>query len=176
MKKQINYRTLFFSAALAIAGMFALNTAAQAQSSASASADAEAKIVSGISLEKVLDLNFGSIVRSAEGGMVTIDPNSGNISYSGVTQGQNSNYQAAQFETTGEADYLYSISLPSSATLNRNGGNETMTVTDFSYTEGAGTLDTQGAESFDVGGTLNVGPNQATGRYIGSFEVSVQYQ
>ena len=180
MIKHSSFRTIFFPAALALAGILAFSTGASAQNRGSASASAEAKIVAGISIEKVLDLNFGTIVRSINGGSVTINPQNGQISYNGVTQGQNTTHQIAQFKTTGEADYLYTISLPQSATLDLQGGGQegkqTMTVTNFTYTNGAGKLDKKGTEEFKVGGTLNVNPNQATGRYTGSFEVSVQYQ
>ena len=169
-------RTTNFAAALFAVLLLAGAGTASAQNSASASVDAEAKIVAGISLEKVLDLKFGSIVRSAEGGSVTLDPNSGEISYSGVTQGQNSDYQIAEFETTGENDYLYTIALPNEATLTHSGGSATMMVNEFGYSDGAGVLDGDGLERFNVGATLQVGPNQVTGRYTGSFDVAVQYQ
>jgi len=149
---------------------------ANAQSSASADADIEARIVAGVSLMKSQDLQFGSVVRSQKGGSVTIDPNTDNISYSGVTRGQNMTYSTASFESTGEPDYSYSISLPKKVTLTREGGKQTMSVSDFTHSDEAGHLDKKGADSFKVGATLEVGANQETGRYRGSFTIMVEYQ
>lgn len=167
------------SLALALVAVALVSNAgsAFAQHRASATANAEAKIVSGISLAKNLDLKFGSIVRSAEGGTVTIDATKGEIKYEGVTQGQNSSYQTAQFTATGEASYRYTISLPHQAKLDHEGGKgEKMWVKNFTYSAGAGSLNEKGEQTFNVGATLEVGPNQTTGKYAGTFDVAVQYE
>lgn len=156
--------------------LIAFTATSLAQSSASADADIDTKIVAGITLSKTQDLQFGSVVRSAKGGTVTINPNNDQISYSGVTRGQNMTYRAASFESTGEPDYSYSISLPKKVTLTRKGGKQTMTVTDFTSSDEAGHLDNKGADRFKVGATLEVGGNQETGSYSGSFTVMVEYQ
>lgn len=168
---------LSLALALVATALLVNASSASAQHRASASASADAKIVSGISLAKVLDLKFGSIVRSAEGGSVTINATKGDITYTGVTQGQSSSYQTAQFTATGEASYRYTISLPKEAKLDHEGGKgEKMVVKSFTYSEGAGSLSDKGTQTFNVGGTLEVGPNQATGRYVGTFDVAVQYE
>ena len=51
-----------------------------------------------------------------------------------------------------------------------------MTVKDFTYSNGAGTLGENGRQTFNVGATLEVAGNQETGSYNGSFDVTVQYQ
>ncbi|MBS1914569.1 MAG: DUF4402 domain-containing protein, partial [Bacteroidetes bacterium] len=137
-----------------------------------------------ISLEKTRDLNFGSIVRSAAGGTVVLNATTGALTFSGVTQGQTHNQATAAFSATGEPSYLYTITLPQTATLTETNGNgngnanghPSMTATSFTYSDGAGTLDNSGHQNFNVGATLNVGANQATGTYTGSFDVTVQYQ
>ena len=173
--------TMFKNLSLALAAVAVALVAnagsAFAQHHASATANAEAKIVSGISLAKVLDLKFGSIVHSAEGGTVTIDATKGDITYEGVTQGQNSSYQTAQFTATGEASYRYTVSLPHQAKLEHEGGKgENMLVKEFTYSNGAGSLDDKGEQTFNVGGTLYVNSYQLTGKYIGTFDVAVQYE
>lgn len=155
--------------------LLAVSASSFAQSSASADADIETKIVAGITLSKTQDLQFGSVVRSPKGGTVTINPNTDQISYSGVTRGQNMTYRAAAFESTGEPDYSYSISLPKKATLTRKGGKQTMTVTDFTHSDKAGHMDGKGSDDFKVGATLEVGSNQETGSYSGEFTVMVEY-
>lgn len=156
--------------------LVSFTTVSFAQSSASADADIDTKIVAGVTLSKTQDLQFGSVVRSAKGGTVTINPNSDQISYSGVTRGQNFTYRAASFSSTGEPEYAYSISLPKKVTLTRKGGKQTMDVVDFTYSNGAGHLSNKGTDTFKVGATLEVDGNQETGSYSGSFTVMVEYQ
>lgn len=172
-----NIRSISLALAVTAIALLSNVVSAHAQKHASASANAEAKIVSGISLAKTLDLKFGSIVRSAEGGTVTINPNGGEITYNGVTQGQNTSHQAAQFTATGEGGYLYRISLPNQVKLDHEGGKGVkMTVRQFTNTSTAGRLDDNGSQTFSVGATLEVEPNQATGKYTGTFDVTVQYE
>ena len=182
MTKDLTSRktSMFTGLAIAAFALIGLSGTAMAQHRNSASADASAKIVSGITLEKTRDLNFGSIVRSASGGTVTINATSGALTYTGVTRGQTNDQTTAAFRTTGESSYLYTISFPESIRIGRQNGNGNgsaqMTVRSFTASEGAGTLSREGTQSFNVGATLEVGANQETGQYNGSFEVTVQYQ
>lgn len=50
-----------------------------------------------------------------------------------------------------------------------------MDVDNFTGSKANGTL-TSGADSFTVGGTLDVAANQAAGEYTGTFTVTVEYQ
>lgn len=186
MDQSLNIRTRFTAIGAALVAVILVcgGNNAFAQRNATATANVSAKIVSGISLEKTRDLNFGPVVRTSAGGTATINATTGAMSYSGVSQGQNGGQQTASFTVTGEPSYLYTISLPHSATLSEQNGNghgqanghAQMTVTDFTYSDGAGTLNESGTQSFTVGGTLQVGPNQDTGNYTGSFDVTVEYQ
>jgi hypothetical protein len=66
---------------------------------------------------------------------------------------------------------------PNVITLTRVGGGPTMTVDNFTVEGGAGwrLVPTNTVFQFRVGGRLNVGPNQPTGTYNGSFNVTVTY-
>ena len=170
-----NARSIAFSALAALA----LSTAAaSAQTTASADASADARVVAGLSLERLADLRFGSIIKSYQEGAVTIDPNNGSISYDGgAARGQNTSYQMAQFRAAGEPGYLFSVSLPSQVVITRQGGGEQMWIHDLRTSEGAGVLNNEGGtQRFNVGGRLGIGSNQAVGVYSGSFTVAVQYQ
>ncbi len=81
---------------------------------------------------------------------------------------------AASFDVSGQGDYTYSVTLPASTTLVDGATNE-MTVDTFADNS-TGTLDGAGAETFNVGATLNVGADQIAGSYTGTFDVSVDYQ
>ena len=56
-------------------------------------------------------------------------------------------------------------------TLSGAGDDMTATLTN----DGGGAL-TGGTDTFNVGGTLSVGANQAAGSYSGTYTVSVNYQ
>ena len=159
----------------ALAAILVLFSAsAFAQSNATATASAEARIVAGIALTSVEDMSFGQIVRSATAGDVILDVNGDRTAQGGVTLGQNGGSKAAEFEATGEDGYTYAVTLPSSITLTRNGGSETMSVDDFTSSVSTYILN-GGAQSFSIGATLRVGANQATGLYNGSFDVTAAY-
>ena len=164
---------------VAVVALFAVMSANSfAQSSASATASADAKIVAGISLTKVYDLKFGQVIRSAQGGSVSVDAaTSARSANGGVTLGLADGARAAEFSVSGEPSYAFAITLPSSVTITKNGSNETMSVTNFASTlsGNAGTLDASGLASFNVGADLGVSANQATGTYQGDFTVTAAY-
>ena len=80
---------------------------------------------------------------------------------------------ASSFDVTGEPGQVYSITLPSSATL--TSGANTMTVDTFTHDSGATPSLVAGSDTFNVGATLNVGAAQAAGSYSGTFAVTVNY-
>ncbi|MDQ2736171.1 MAG: DUF4402 domain-containing protein, partial [Pseudomonadota bacterium] len=77
----------------------------------------------------------------------------------------------------------YTITIPTTPTTITDAGTDTMTVdtwtSSIATTAGAGLLSgtagTAGAQTFYVGGTLNVASNQAAGSYAGTFSVTVAY-
>jgi hypothetical protein len=141
---------------------------------ASDDAIASATIIEVISIEQQQDLIFGNIIASAAGGTVII-ANDGNPSYSGVLAptGNEGTRQQAIFKVEGQGGVTYDIDLPES--INITDGTNNMTVDDFtSNPNGTGIL-TGGEQNVHVGATLNVGANQSTGVYQGSFTVTVVY-
>jgi hypothetical protein len=156
-----------------------LTTAAKAQntSATNTEATANATIVTPISISKVADLNFGSIVKSGAGGTVTINPD-GSVSTSGVSMFAGAGAvatAAAEFTISGESGYLYTISLPADdAVVLNDGSSHSMTVKSFSN-NASGTFGAT-SETYQVGATLTVGANQAAGTYISDpFSVTVTY-
>jgi hypothetical protein len=81
------------------------------------------------------------------------------------------------FTVTGTAAYTYAITLPTTVTLTRASGSETMDATAFtSNPSGTGTLSGGGTQNFNVGATLTVAAGQAAGVYTsGNFDVTVNY-
>ena len=151
-------------------------TAAFAQTSATATASASARVLTPITITKLTDLNFGSLVAGPTAGTVVVDPASARTATGGVSL-VNSTYTAAQFNVTGEPSTAYTITLPGAIAITHTTNNAlTMTVNTFtSNPSGTGTLSALGAQQLNVGATLNVAANQGSGLYTGNFNVTVAY-
>lgn len=143
-------------------------------SAATESATATARIIIPIQLENTQGLVFGNIASSASIGTVTISP-SGTRSHSGgVTPSVIGAFNNAIYTATGEPNATYTITLPASITISSGGNN--MTVNGFtSDPTPTGTLGAGGTQTINVGATVNVGANQATGNYSGTYDVTIAY-
>lgn len=160
--------------------IFAIGFATSASAQVSATATSTATIVAPLAIAKTVDMNFGNVAVGASLGTVVLSPAAGRTTTGGVTLSASTpgTVTAAAFNVTGEGAYTYAITLPSSAvTLTRNAGTETMTATAFTSTpSGTGAL-TAGAQTLNVGATLNVAASQVAGTYVSgtAFTVSVVY-
>ena len=173
-------RTLLIGAALATT----VSTAALAQASSTAATPTSGTIFQPIVLTKTTDLSFGTVVRPATGsGVVTIAASDGARTLTGsgaLITGPG--FQAASGRATygvvGEGGQAFSINVPANFNMTRTGGAETIQVT-LTPTATTGTLSstlgTQGTASLGVGGSIPVSNTTATGQYLGSFSVTVQY-
>ncbi len=161
---------------LAIAGLVSVSAGAFAQETATATATAT--IITPISISKTTDMNFGNVAaQSTASGTVVLTP-AGVRSVTGGTTipATTGTVSAASFTVTGEADYTYSITLPTADVTITSGAN-TMTVNTFTSTpSGTGTL-TEGSQTVTVGATLNVSAAQPAGTYVSAtpFNVTVNY-
>lgn len=141
---------------------------------AEAEAGAGAKIIAPLQIARTADLYFGTIAPSLTAAdVVTVDANGTRVCGDALTC-LTSDYSAAAFKVTGEADAAYTISLPDSISIVNKAGDK-MEVTKFNGSKAGGTL-IAGADSFTVGGSLLVGALQPAGQYTGSFTVAVEYQ
>ena len=143
---------------------------------ATATASASATIVTPITIAKVTDMNFGSVAVSATlAGTVVLSPASGRTTggAGGVTLPATvGTVAAASFTVSGQANYTYAITLPTTKTI--TSGANTMTVDNFTSSPSAtGTLSGTGSETLNVGATLNVVANQAAGVYTNASGVPV---
>ena len=131
-------------------------------------------------------MHFGSLLAKDTATYVILPPDGSPIldPSSIVLPGASQDAQASTCTTSGDVAATYGVTLPASTTLS-NGAGQSMTVNNFTisgdgdanpYTrllenDGTGL----GADTFGVGGRLNVGANQASGTYSGTYVVSVQY-
>ncbi len=163
----------------AVAGAVLLllpGTAAAAPVAATKNATGTASILKSLSILKKADLDFGELVVTTAGTAV-IDPVSGAVTTTGTIVPVGTAGHPATFTATGSKNSVVNIRIPSSAvTLTRVGGGGTMTVSNWTLDGKSNRkFPLNSAFNFNVGGTLNVGTNQADGTYTGTFTVTVQY-
>ena len=141
---------------------------------ADANSTAGAEIVAPLQVANTAPLYFGTIAPSTTASDTVIVNAAGAKTCGAELTCLTTDHTPAAFDVTGEADYSYSITLPSSVNIS-NGAGGTMAVNNFTGSKASGTL-TAGADDFTVGGTLAVAANQASGEYTGTFAVTVEYQ
>ncbi len=150
-----------------------------AEAAARSLVDSNARIVNALSIQKTQDLDLGQVRAGSSAGIVRVNvspgASSGRSSSGGVAL-SGSSFSAAQFHvTTSGSAARVQVSLPSTVTLSRAGGSETLVVRDFQASlqpacpSGAAC---QGAVLL-VGASLQVGADQAGGSYSGTFTVTV---
>ena len=143
-----------------------------------ATATATATIVTPITIANAGNMNFGNVAVSGTAGTVILAPAGTRTLTGGVTLPVVAcTISAAHFAVTGSNNYTYAITLPTAATTVTSGVN-TMTVTAFTSSPATtGTLSGAGAQTVDVGATLNVGASQPAGTYVSGtpFAVTVNY-
>lgn len=128
-----------------------------------------------IAISSTQQLAFGSMVAGA-GGSVTVGISPlGRSASGGVFVLPSGTWTAASFRVTGDASATYSISLPANDVVMLSSGANTMAVNNFTSNPASGTLDINGSQNVMIGATLNVGSNQPTGNYSGSYTVTVNY-
>jgi hypothetical protein len=132
-----------------------------------------------LEVEETQSMHFGSIL-ARNGGTVVVDPDSGDLTWSGVTIFDSTSGEKGIFKVTGIGGRQVNITIPNnSTTLTRVGGTETMKVTNIKLNTSKITLPDvsfdEASEYFSVGGTLTVGANQASGTYSGTYTVNVSY-
>jgi hypothetical protein len=151
---------------------FSVSTFAQV----TASATATATIVTPITINKTVDMNFGNLY-SAAAGTVILDPAGVRTIGGGVTLAPGGTVTAASFTVGGTPGVTYSITLPAGATTITSGAN-TMTVNTWtSSPTPTGTIGGGGTQVLTVGATLTVGAAQPAGIYVSGtpFDVTVNY-
>jgi hypothetical protein len=169
----------FLFAGLFVMALATQQVKAQDGISATGTADVKATLIRPITIEKVDDLNFGTIVvpSTTAGGTVKVDVGTTEVTGTDIILAESLGgpLTAASFTVSGDANATYTIALPEAVTITEPGGGE-MTVTGFtSDLVSPATLPETGTQTLKVGATLTVKAGQAAGEYTGSFDVIVTY-
>ena len=131
------------------------------------------KVGDAYSIEKILDLNFGNIVIASTSGTMTINPQNNFTSNTGGVSPLPSARTRAEFLVKGKANMYFSVSINTSSITLQNTGNsgQTLTLSLSNYTTGR--FNSTGNGYLYIGGTLNIGANQPSGSYQGTFTVTL---
>ena len=159
----------FIKAALASSVLVASVMGANAANAATASADARANILKQVTVASDgSDLDFGTIVSGAAASTVSVSGGGRSCGAGLVCSGT---FSAAGFNVTGTDGQTVSVASDANVTLNSGSNNMVANIV-----SSASTLTLTGSVgTFNVGGLLNVGANQADGAYVGNFNVTVNY-
>jgi hypothetical protein len=160
-----------------VAGLaIAATPAVAAPVNATTDATARVEILKGLTLSSTQNLDLGTVVLSGTGswtatvaidrvGNLDCDGNSGNITCSGTPV-------EASYDVTGSAGYDVDID-SGNVTLNNGNGDSLTLVPDH---DDFVTLDSSGAYTFGVGGSVDVTDATPDGVYTGTFAVTADYQ
>jgi opacity protein-like surface antigen len=167
-------------AALAATVAFASPAAAQVVSDTE-TAEARGTVLLPLTLSKVDDLDFGTVIASAVAGSVTIDADTGNRTVvGGVAESPLNPGQRAEFLGSGPVGGQVTLVLtpPTSNVLMHSNNVDSITITSFVLDSGGASrvTDALGAFTVGVGGTFAIAANQKDGFYSADFDVEAQYQ
>ncbi|MGB5483790.1 DUF4402 domain-containing protein [Parasphingorhabdus sp.] len=163
----------FIKAAMASSVLAASVMGASAANAATASADARANILQQVTVTNTSDLDFATIVAGAAASTVVVAPVTGTVGC-GVGLVCSGTTTAAGFSLTGTTGETVTIATDPSVTLVN--GTNSMTASLLSSAALHVITGVAATDTFSVGGTLSVGAGQADGAYLGSFNVTVNYQ
>ena len=152
---------------------FGLSAGVAQAAPATATATAKARILKQITVTNTSDLDFGTIVAGAAASTVAVSTGAVRTCGAGLTC--TGTVTSANFDISATNNTVVTVTGDNSVTL-ANGTGGTMSA---ALTRSATTLTMANAAiggSFQVGGTLSLAANQADGAYIGTFNVSVDYQ
>ncbi|MEM7561750.1 MAG: DUF4402 domain-containing protein [Pseudomonadota bacterium] len=135
-------------------------------------ADVTATSFVPLSISETLPMDFGTVAGGPSPGSVILDTSNGRIATGDAQLLSVGVGNSASFQVSGEPNQVYSI-VYGDGTLASSGGQQ-ITVTNFTDNSN-GSIPGAGTETFQVGATLNLGPNQPAGSYSTSNGGGIPY-
>jgi len=169
-------------AALAATVAFASPAFGQAVT-ASDTAEARGLVLQPLTLTRVDDLDFGTVIASNVAGSVTINEDTGNRSWVGGVVGvATAPGQRGLFAGAGTAgqQVLLTLTPPASGILvSTSNPADTLVVSSMLLDNGdlaLRTIGATGAFQVGVGGTFDIAASQPSGLYAADFDLTAEYQ
>lgn len=150
-------------------------SAAPAAAANSTTADGKVLLLVPLTLTKVQDLKFGTIVSSAVAGTVTINAKTGARTHAGgVTEVLSDAGQRGLFAWAGTPGQPVDFDITYPATLDDGAGHSVQVAVLF--LQNSSTIaDVNGIAQTGVGGSILIAANQAAGTYSNTFDVTANY-
>lgn len=170
--------TAYFAA---LAATLVAASPAVAGSSISANALAKGVVVQPLTLAKVNDLDFGTVVGSSASGTVTIDPDTGLRTVTGGVTGVPS-FPGGRglFQGNGTGGNTVQLTLSGPAVLiSQSNPTDTVTASNWLLDNGNAltrTIPAGGTFNVGVGATFGIGANQPAALYQATFTLTADYQ
>lgn len=166
-------------AALAASVAVATPAFGQAVTTASDTAEARGLVLQPLSLARVQDLDFGTVLASATAETVTVDPDTGfrSVSGPGVALVATSPGDRGLFTGAGNPGVIVNLTVTPPVGNVVVSGSNSIPVT-LTLDQGGSLARTIGATgTFDVGvgGAFDIGANQASGLYSADFQLTAEY-
>ena len=144
---------------------------------ASINARAKAKVVKPLVLRSLQDLDLGTLLLTPgtwSGATVTLSRDGvltcpANVTCSGATQ-------VAEYNASGSNNETVAISAPNVTLVNQNDPSRTLTLEVDSPATVVLTNSGPRGTDFPLGGSITVDSDTASGQYVGTFEVTADYQ
>ena len=136
----------------------------------------------GVNITKNTDLHFGNFAAGTTLSRFLIEPETNALAQlSGNAVPLGGTRSAASFTAFGKPLERVRITVnQNQIDLTRVGGTETMRVDQFRLDGGNGSrnrnLGASGSVDYKLGGRLTINPNQASGAYTGTFNITIEYQ
>jgi len=143
----------------------------------SAGAKGSATVLHPVTLVKNQDMDFG-ILAVTVAGTAILDPTTSGVSTTGGVIRLGGTPAAALFTGAASGGSVVNIKFTNQAiTLTRVGGAETLSLSNLTMDGPSKRVMAKTSSfQFHIGGTLTVPAGQVEGSYIGSFDVTAQYQ
>lgn len=137
----------------------------------------QTQIVNPIAVVNTAPLDFGRVIPGGVQSRLRIPATSDTIAVTaGTAIPAGGTVSRARFDVVAPPLTLVLVTLPTTAQLTRVSGTQQVLVDQFQQSGGAiQIMGLSGQYSFFVGGRLRVDPGQATGRYQGTFTVTVNF-
>jgi len=166
----MNYRKI----ATILAASIVLLSASANSLAASAVTTIKVSVVRFLAITNTSMLEFGTVSPSTTAGTVFINYEGNRFATGGVTLSPGAFFSPARFYIEGKPDSQFTVQLPAKVVL-RDGNGNTIDVNNFQTDVKTGQLNSNGTLEINVGGQINLDPNQAGGDYTGTMTVELNY-
>jgi hypothetical protein len=139
-------------------------------------ATARALLLLPLTLTKVEDLDFGTVVSSPVAGTVTINASTGARTHAGgVTEITSAAGQRGLFAWAATPNQQVNFDIVYPATLDDGAGNSVQIALLYLQSDSV-IANSSGVAQVGVGGSILISANQAEGTYTNTFDVTASYQ